>query len=116
MLKPSSSHSSHSSASTVNSLNSKASNLQLNSINNSSSSNNNNNNTSNDETPQSFWLNTFLRKAGNGFLSGAFGTEKEFKASLIKDLATAMEIFSVDKFRTDYYFLLIWLSYIKLQL
>jgi len=103
MLKPSSSHSS---ASTVNSLNSKASNLQL----------NNSNNNSNDETPQSFWLNTFLRKAGNGFLSGAFGTEKEFKASLIKDLATAMEIFSVDKFRTDYYFLLIWLSYIKLQL
>lgn len=106
MLKPSSSNSSHSLAVSTNSLNSKASNLQL----------NNNNISNSNETPQSFWLNTFLRKAGNGFLSGTFGTEKEFKASLVKDLAAAMEIFSVDKFRTDYYFLLIWLSYIKLQL
>jgi hypothetical protein len=104
MLRPSSSHSS--TASTT-SLNSKASNLHLNSHINDLNDN---------ETPQSFWLNTFLRKAGNGFSNGAFGTEKEFKASLVKDLAVAMEIFSVDKFRTDYYFLLIWLSYIKLQL
>lgn len=103
MLKPSSSHSSTSSAASttnsVSSINSKASNLSI-----------------SDPTPQSFWLNTFLRKAASGFLSGAFSTEKEFKASLVKDLAAAMEAFSVDKFRTDYYFLLIWLSYIKLQL
>lgn len=104
MLKPSNSISS--TASTT-SLNSKATNLQLNSADSLPSTN---------ETPQSFWLNNFLRKAGNGFGSGAFGTEKEFKASLVKDLAAAMEIFSVDKFRTDYYFLLIWLSFIKLQL
>jgi hypothetical protein len=104
MLRPSSSHSS---AASTTSFNSKASNLH---------SNNHINNLNDNETPQSFWLNTFLRKAGNGFLTGAFGTEKEFKASLVKDLAVAMEIFSVDKFRTDYYFLLIWLSYIKLQL
>jgi hypothetical protein len=107
MLKPSHSTSSHSSTTSTTSLNSKASNLQLNSASNLPAT---------DETPQSFWLNTFLRKAGNGFISGAFGTEKEFKASLAKDLAAATEIFSVDKFRTDYYFLLIWLSYIKLQL
>lgn len=108
MLRPSSSNSSHSLTASTTSLNSKATNLHINSHAGSSSSDN--------ETPQSFWLNTFLRKAGTGFLSGAFGTEKEFKASLVKDLAVAMEIFSVDKFRTDYYFLLIWLSYIKLQL
>lgn len=100
MLKPSSSNSS--TVSTA-SISSKASNLQLSAAN------------SNDETPQSFWLNTFLRKAGNGFANGAFSTEKEFKSSLAKDLAAAMEAFSVDKFRTDYYFLLIWLSFIKLQ-
>ena len=96
MLKPSPSYSSTSTSTAA-----KASNFQL----------------SNEETtPQSFWLNTFLRKAASGFLSGAFSTEKEFKGSLVKDLAVAMEAFSVDKFRTDYYFLLIWLSYIKLQL
>lgn len=102
MLKPSSSsHSSSHSSST--SLSSKASNLNLKLF-------------ADDLTPQSFWLSTFLRKAASGFLSGAFSTEKEFKGSLVKDLAAAMESFSVDKFRTDYYFLLIWLSYIKLQL
>ena len=102
MLKPSSSHSLTSTAdSSTSSFNSKASNLQL---------------SIDETTPQSFWLNTFLRKAASGFLSGAFSNEKEFKASLVKDLAAAMEIFSVDKFRTDYYFLLIWLSFIKLQL
>lgn len=100
MLKPSSSNSSTLSTS---SINSKASNLQLSA-------------STSDDTPQRFWLNTFLRKAGNGFGNGAFSTEKEFKGTLVKDLAAAMETFSVDKFRTDYYFLLIWLSYIKLQL
>ena len=68
------------------------------------------------QTPQNFWLNSFLRKSGNGFGIGGFSSENDFKTSLMKDLAQAMETFSVDKFRNDYYFLLIWLSYIKLQL
>lgn len=68
----------------------------------------------NEETPQSFWLNKFLRRASGVALFS--GNEHEFKASLVKDLAEAVELFSVDKFRTDYYFLLIWLSYIQLQL
>lgn len=107
MLKPS--HSITSSNSSTSSINSKASNLQLTTSNDSSK-------IITDENPQSFWLNTFLRKAGSAFGNGAFSSEKEFKTSLVKDLATAIEAFSVDKFRTDYYFLLIWLSYIKLQL
>ena len=102
MLKPSNS----SNCSSTTSISSKATKLTLNNFAEDSSN-----------TPQSFWLNTFLRKAAGGLTNcGALSTEKEFKASLVKDLAVAMEAFSVDKFRTDYYFLLIWLSYIKLQL
>ena len=88
------------------------------SISSTSTSNSSSNSTliSSNETPQSFWLNSFLRKSTGSFSTGIFGSENEFKASLVKDLAVAMEVFSVDKFRTDYYFLLIWLSYIKLQL
>lgn len=74
------------------------------------------NSASPDDSPQSFWIDKFQRKASSGYSPSQFPTILDFKKSLLLDLAKAMESFSADKFRTDYYFLLIWLAYINLQL
>jgi hypothetical protein len=68
----------------------------------------------NAENPQFYWINVFLKKSINGVNNG-FSSLSELKESLLNDLSKAMEIFSIDSYRTDYYFLLIWLAYIKLQ-
>lgn len=67
---------------------------------------------SSEDTPQSFWINSFQRKANT-----PLGVQRQgdFKKMLLSDLARAMEQFPADQFRTDYYFLLIWLAYINLQ-
>lgn len=72
--------------------------------------------TGHSDNPQGFWINAFQRKAASAYSSTAFTSPNDFKMALLSDLARAMEQFPVDKFRTDYYFLLIWLAYINLQL